>query len=577
MIAATIVAVAVLIDAFFIEPYRIEVTHHSVSAPISAPLKIALISDVHARGNWRRDEKLFKMLDAENPDVILIAGDTLGRWHGYGDVVAFLRRLHAPLGVWLVRGNWEDGELPARERMVYASAGVRFLLNEASPIRPDVWLLGLDDPGSRNAHPDPALASVPKGAYTIAMFHSPAYFDEIAGRVPLAFAGHTHGGQARIPFVPVFWLPPGSGRFLEGWYTVGNSRMYVTRGIGTSVIYARFLCRPELSIITLEPESAGKGETPRGSGTDGGKPQVRLSQVGLPHVGLSLISPGYGLATTGGTRQFSATVRCTDLPSGAACPQGVQWSASIGAIDANGRWTAPSSPGRGAITATSMADPSRFGTAAVAAIGAYPAVQGCHAQGAGVTSLSCTLPSLSAGHTLVAVVRAHGSTAPQLNSFSDSVDGTWPQANLVSAGYTSSIGVLSGGATFLSNTEASSTPVRITAAIANGVNGDELDVWDFPGVYALDGPAPTPLTGVETTPKLASAKAGDLVFAWSVRFGCFQDSPGDPLLNEISIPGSCFVDAAAAIPATPRTNVSDRFSTEGAQSVSGIMALTPKK
>jgi uncharacterized protein len=66
-------------------------------------------------------------------------------------------------------------------------------------------------------------------------------------------AGHTHGGQVRLPLVPVFWLPHGSGRFLEGWYTERGSKMYVSRGIGTSILPIRFRCPPELSIITLSP------------------------------------------------------------------------------------------------------------------------------------------------------------------------------------------------------------------------------------------------------------------------------------------------------------------------------------
>ena len=143
--------------------------------------------------------------------------------------------------MWLVRGNWENNYLPKNERALYASAGVHFLLNEVKPIRPDIWLLGLDDPSSGKARPDPALQTVPQGIYTIALFHSPAYFDRIAGRVPLVLAGHTHGGQIRIPYVPVFWLPRGSGGFLEGWYSERSSHMYVTRGIGTSIIWARFL------------------------------------------------------------------------------------------------------------------------------------------------------------------------------------------------------------------------------------------------------------------------------------------------------------------------------------------------
>ena len=77
------------------------------------------------------------------------------------------------------------------------------------------------------------------------------FFDTVAGRVPLVLAGHTHGGQVRLPLIPTLWLPRGSGHFLAGWYAERGSRMYVSRGIGTSVLPIRFRCPPELSIITV--------------------------------------------------------------------------------------------------------------------------------------------------------------------------------------------------------------------------------------------------------------------------------------------------------------------------------------
>ena len=62
-----------------------------------------------------------------------------------------------------------------------------------------------------------------------------------------------HTWQVRLPWLGPLWLPGDSGRFLEGWYERNGSRMYVSRGIGMSILPVRFLCRPELAIITLEP------------------------------------------------------------------------------------------------------------------------------------------------------------------------------------------------------------------------------------------------------------------------------------------------------------------------------------
>src|SRR5579872_5543537 len=251
IVLAAIAGLAVSFDGFLIEPYRIEVTHSSVPAPLIQPLKIAHLSDLHTSGLGRRERQLLSLLDAEHPDVIVITGDTITRGHHYENIRPVLSQLHAPLGVWLVRGNWENDYPLHDERAFYSQLGIHFLLNEARPIRPDIWLIGLDDPSSGRPNLDAAISTVPPGAFGIAVFHAPAFFDKIAGRVPLVLAGHTHGGQIRLPLVPVLWLPRGSGRFLEGWYTEGSSRMYVSRGIGTTFLPIRFRCLPELAIITV--------------------------------------------------------------------------------------------------------------------------------------------------------------------------------------------------------------------------------------------------------------------------------------------------------------------------------------
>lgn len=249
-----IVALVSAVDAFFIEPYRIEVTHSLVQAPLNRPLKIAHLSDLHTSGLGRREQKLFDLLSIEKPDAIVITGDTVtwGR-HRYENIRPVLSRLHAPLGVWLVRGNWENYQPLHNERAFYSKLGVNFLLNEARPIRKDIWIAGLDDPSSGSPNLEAALSKVPKSAYVIAAFHAPGFFRQVAGVVPLVLAGHTHGGQVRLPLIPVFWLPRDSGGFLDGWYEERGSRMYVSRGIGTTLLPMRFRCPPELSIITVGP------------------------------------------------------------------------------------------------------------------------------------------------------------------------------------------------------------------------------------------------------------------------------------------------------------------------------------
>ena len=129
IIFAAVAGLIVAVDGFLIEPYRIEVTHSSVQALLTRPLKIAHLSDLHTSGLGRRERKLLLLLDEEHPDVIVITGDTMTWGHHHANIRPLLSRLHAPLGVWLVRGNWENHYALHNEEAFYAQLGIHFLLN----------------------------------------------------------------------------------------------------------------------------------------------------------------------------------------------------------------------------------------------------------------------------------------------------------------------------------------------------------------------------------------------------------------------------------------------------------------
>jgi hypothetical protein len=255
----------VLAYAALVEPYRLEVTRYDVPAAIAAPLKIAQLSDLHARRVGRLERRILAALDRERPDIIVVTGDFVASvvvapgLRGISDAeihlgsLDVLRRLRAPLGVYLVRGNWEfQRPLPGARRL-YEQAGLLLLENEHVRLHNGVYLVGLDDPSYGHADVRKASAGIPADAFVVALYHSPEYFDAIPGRFDLTLAGHTHGGQVRIPFVRPFWVPGGSGRFVAGWYRNGEASLYVSRGLGTTSLPIRFLCRPELAILTLTP------------------------------------------------------------------------------------------------------------------------------------------------------------------------------------------------------------------------------------------------------------------------------------------------------------------------------------
>lgn len=249
LIAAAFTA-SLALYARFVEPNWIEVTRHEVEAPVSRPIKLAHLTDLHMKGFAKRHLRLVERLAEERPDAIVVTGDCVSGTADYDAVEQLISMLQAPLGVWVVRGNWEHWRPPPPSR---GFRGARLLDNAAARLVENVWLVGVDDAYVGTPDLDRALAGVPRDAVRIALFHSPAFFTLAAPRISLALAGHSHGGQIRLPLVGALWLPPRVDDFVAGWYDLARARLYVSRGLGTSILDVRFLCRPELPIITLIP------------------------------------------------------------------------------------------------------------------------------------------------------------------------------------------------------------------------------------------------------------------------------------------------------------------------------------
>jgi predicted MPP superfamily phosphohydrolase len=251
-LAALLAPAVVVLYAFFVEPYSIELTRHGLAADVSQPLKIAHLSDLHSRGFGSRERQVVALLEQAVPDLIVVTGDLVDTGSLEPTRELFLR-LRAPLGIWVVRGNAERSRADASDGAFYKSVNAHLLDNQGVPVREDVWLLGLDDP--LTGHPDleVALKGAPAASFKVALFHSPDHFADVAGLFNLGLAGHTHGGQVRLPGISSLWLAQPNSPYIAGWYTRNRSQLYVSRGIGTTVIPARFLARPEIALIEISP------------------------------------------------------------------------------------------------------------------------------------------------------------------------------------------------------------------------------------------------------------------------------------------------------------------------------------
>jgi uncharacterized protein len=256
---------AIAADAFGFEAHRVLLSRHEVrirALPSGLDgIRIAQVSDVHFPGNQIAARAALEHLSRERPDIVLLTGDMTETALALDDVRTFAGEARGHLATVALLGNWEHraGVSPAMATKVYRSVGASLLVNEATTV--DVrgvplTLVGLDDGVQGHIDLHAARRDVVPGSTEIWLVHAPGFAEHppagVSARPALVIAGHTHGGQIRLPLLPAV-KPIGAGRFLEGWYYDTFAPLYVSRGVGTTGIPARFRCPAELPIFTLRP------------------------------------------------------------------------------------------------------------------------------------------------------------------------------------------------------------------------------------------------------------------------------------------------------------------------------------
>ena len=258
--------------AFLIEPGRL-VVHQQTIQIDNWPqqldgLRIAVLSDIHADNWFITEKKLRTIVERTNqlePELIVILGDYMS---GDGWVThrvepevfgAVLKDLRAPLGVYSVLGNHDWWYSGMKVRRGLEQNGIKVLENETAQIdarSTSFWLVGLADLWTRPQQINDAVAKVPEGQPLIALTHNPDIFPNVPQRVELVLAGHTHGGQVRFPLIGTVIESSDYGdRWVRGHVFENNHHLFVTTGIGTSIVPVRFGVPPEIVLLTLKSGS----------------------------------------------------------------------------------------------------------------------------------------------------------------------------------------------------------------------------------------------------------------------------------------------------------------------------------
>lgn len=304
-----------------------------------AGLRIAVLGDFHLNHESSIElaqRAVAAALDAD-PDVVVLVGDLIGRWKALtpwmlGAVLEPLLMMDG--AVIAVPGNHEyHGGTPDLLAPILEEFDIKLLRNERISLKGIEWI-GIDSFNEEQADLPKALGSHAADYHgdqpRIVIWHESDAVDLLPqGAASLQISGHSHGGQFRFPGGLVPMKSRNGEKYLDGFYPHASTPIFVTRGVGTTGIPSRFLCPPQVAILTLEEAEvatlapvvdlvleAGENEAPRFSSpsADLSLGQSERSSVnGTPAAGPSFVDPA--VETDESDSEEAAPVTSESTPS----------------------------------------------------------------------------------------------------------------------------------------------------------------------------------------------------------------------------------------------------------------------
>jgi len=240
-----VVGVIVLLAAIcgvyarYVEPRWLCVRHITLSNP--ATVRVIHISDIHFSGDTRYLEKAVRTINGAEADFVCFTGDLVEDAAFLKGALQILAKVNKPM--YGVPGNHDRWALRSFDdvRETFQKTG-------------GDWLTGRSVLVSSKQVALMTMASLkdqtPPGFKRVLLEHYPDAVEQIRGaRFDLILAGHTHGGQVRIPLIERLIFPSDVGKYNRGLFQTQVGPLHVSPGIGTFLLNIRFLCRPEVTVI----------------------------------------------------------------------------------------------------------------------------------------------------------------------------------------------------------------------------------------------------------------------------------------------------------------------------------------
>lgn len=249
-----------------IEPKMVDTNNQTIHSakipPAFQDYKVVQFSDTHIGFHYSLEQlnDIVTQINNQQPDLIVFTGDLVDKPDTYKwnqQLIDTLNSLTASDGKYWIYGNHDHGGYGTNiVRNTMEKAGFELLQNEHVTVNKhgdQIVLAGIDDLMLGKPDLSKTLQGVDTNLYTILLAHEPDFADSASTHpIDIQLSGHSHGGQVRIPFVGDLYTPAFAEKYVQGEYALDDFVLYVSRGLGTTRLPYRFLCKPEYNIYTLK-------------------------------------------------------------------------------------------------------------------------------------------------------------------------------------------------------------------------------------------------------------------------------------------------------------------------------------
>jgi predicted MPP superfamily phosphohydrolase len=233
-------------DAEWIEPQWVKVRTIKITSE-KPRHRIIHITDIHHKGDRPYLESVVRKVNALSPDAVCFTGDLIENKYYAAEALRILENIQSP--IYGVPGNhdyWSHADFRDFARTFARTGGAWLMDSQVTTADGKIQIAG-----AACRRPAPISVAPRAGVKNILLLHYPLFAERVQNKFDLMLAGHSHGGQVRVPFYGALVLPHWVGRYEVGMFRLAAGPLYVNPGIGWLGTPVRLNCRPEITVFEI--------------------------------------------------------------------------------------------------------------------------------------------------------------------------------------------------------------------------------------------------------------------------------------------------------------------------------------